>query len=344
MSEERGIFADFTAKNTVLVLILNQVKKRERVLIGDEALVRAVLEGKEGISLPFDRERELGQLLLDWEAANANGWACEPLREALRSRMDRTRQEEAGRNALLNRAASGDPISLYTASKCWEAYCDQRTARGFQDRVRPFDEAVSALTGSFGYGLLRQQRNYAMKELLEDVQSHLRIHGDPSGVELSLWYPWNKDSSECLVIRRGVLPAVVYYLHRLREWGLCWCCCKRCGRWFLASSRHHSLCSQGCRQVSGRENKRNHDAAVRDLPHERDYTSCYQRLNKRLKKYCGSGIESWEAAEARTAFASFRDEAKLRKKRVQTPEQAQEFREWLLEAEQAMTLFLSGEG
>lgn len=325
----------------VLALVLNKLKMRERVLVGEEDRVRAVLEGKDDSELLYDRERALGQFLLDWETETVTDWSLDAfweLREALRTRVDRSRHEEAGKTGLLDRAAAGSPIGVYTANRCWEVYCEQRAARGFQDRVRPFEEAVVDLTGDFGYRLLPQQRNYAIAELLEDARDYLRINGCQNGVELNVWYPWDKDSVECLMIRQNVLPAVVYYLHRLRDWGLCWCSCKKCGKWFLAPSRHHGLCSDGCRLVSGRENKRSHDAAVRDRAQEQAYKSCYQRLNKRIKAYCASGVGAEETGKARDAFAAFREEAKTRKKQVRTQEQADAYRDWLLAEERKLEL------
>ena len=79
-------------------------------------------------------------------------------------------------------------------------------------------------------------------------------------------------------------PALQYYLKQLMKWDLCFCKCSNCGKVFIATSRHHSLCSKACRVEKNRQNKRMFDARARENGYDIDYKNTCQRMTRLLMR------------------------------------------------------------
>ena len=334
---------ELSTSRLIMVLILDRRKMLERVMIGEEDFVKDALEGRTYAPLVYDCVRPLGQLLLDHEAEERQEWnqyGLSELRDALGFGMERDRHEERGKMFLEGKAQSANAVGVFAAHKCWGYYWANRTYLGSQDKARSFEWDAIAQTKSFSCKLLTKQRNYSMDALLEQAQMYMRVNNYQEDTELTVWYPWRKSKSECVVIRQNLLPAILYYLQRLRDWGFCYCYCKQCGKWFLATSRHHTLCSDECRLIQNRENKQSHDAAVSEKQQEKAYRNCYQRINGKLKKYVASGVDEERIKEAQSAFARFRKEANARKKKVETQKQVKEYQDWLFDAERECEKYL----
>lgn len=327
---------ELDTERLVMVLTLDRRKMLERVMIGDEGFVKDVLEGRTYPTLVYDCERPLGQFLLDHEAQEKTDWNLYGLSElsaALRFGKERARHEERGKTYLEGKARSENAVEVYAACKCLGYYWENKTAIGFEDRARSFDNDAVDQTKSFSCKLLTHLKNHSMDTLLERVRMHMINNNFMDDTELTIWYPWQKNKVECVVIRQNFLPAIVYYLQRLRDWGFCYCYCRQCGKWFLATSRHHTLCSDECRLKQNRENKQSHDAAVSEKQQEKAYKNCYQRLNGKMKKFAASGAGEEKIEEAKRAFAQFRKEANARKKKIETQKEVAEYQNWLFAAE-----------
>jgi len=129
-------------------------------------------------------------------------------------------------------------------------------------------------------------------------------------------------------------PALQYYLKQMMKWDLCFCKCSNCGKVFIATSRHHSLCSKACRVEKNRQNKRMFDARARENGYDIDYKNACQRMRNRLNKL-GKQTHIPEEQRKRVEwnFEAFRKEAIQRKKRIKDTEDYRAFRDWMFDEE-----------
>lgn len=84
----------------------------------------------------------------------------------------------------------------------------------------------------------------------------MSIYTQSSDTQARILFPGKVHHAEWLLISASFYPAIMYYLQRIRDFGLCLCTCSVCGKIYLAESLHHSLCSEACRIAQGRKKKR----------------------------------------------------------------------------------------
>ncbi|MDR1272588.1 MAG: hypothetical protein LBK04_06360 [Clostridiales Family XIII bacterium] len=92
-----------------------------------------------------------------------------------------------------------------------------------------------------------------------------------------------------------------------------------------------TLCSDACRRVQGRENKRRHDERAKDVSYERTSKTAYMYWYTKMVKLRGMGLPKREMERAERLFKKYSDEARERKKAVaHRKADADEFESWLL--------------
>ena len=317
-----------------LALVLDSVRMKERILIGEELCIRRRLAGGSADELLCDVTRPLGTFLVDFEYDPAGDWnalGVMTLGEALQvNRWKQPALEQAAAGFLKAKADSGTPVRRYMAFRIWNDYLKARQPAKRKEARDRFIWSMTALTAAF------QQRPLSFDE--ETGKPHVLRLADifygsapDSSARLSLWYPDMTKKQECACAYFSFYPLLIYYLNKLDDWGLCFCRCKVCGQVFLAKSRHFELCSAECRRQQALQNKREFDERARgngyDLLYKNECQNWRNRI-KRAKKSPDSSPEHLE--EMNTAFASFRKEALLRKRAVKTGKASpKEFSDWL---------------
>ena len=150
---------------------------------------------------------------------------------------------------------------------------------------------------------------------------------------LELWYPDQKRTVECVAISSSLYPLIIYYLNRLRDWGLSFRKCKVCGRLFLANSLRYELCSEKCKKKQALQNKREFDERARENNYDLYYKNACQGWRNKINKVKKmDGFPPERLSEIQSAFEAFKKEALQRKKVVKKGTASiSDFRSWLLQ-------------
>ena len=323
----------------IFALSLDKVRKCERVIIGEEYQVRRRLEGSIESKVLYDAERPLGEFLFDHEKQLDKDWnlgAIYPLKKALVLSVGYKEYEATAWSFLEEKEEFCDPICIFSAYQCRRWYALNRTMLGAEKNSEQFECQSMGLTRSFKQILWEDEKNYSIDQVMERVEDYVRINGDEKDTKAQTWYPGRRRNAECLIIKDSFIPAIWYYLSRLREWGYCICRCCNCGKIFLATSKHYNLCSEDCRKEKGRQNKREFDARARANKYDMDYKNTSQRMRNRLnglrKK---ESISHEQLTQIEAVFKSFRAETIQRKKQIKTHADYNIFVDWLFEQERA---------
>lgn len=153
----------------------------------------------------------------------------------------------------------------------------------------------------------------------------------PGDTRLGLWYPDKITGMECACVYDLFYPVMIYYLKRLKDWGLYFRQCKVCSRFFLAKSQRYELCSEKCRKAQALQNKRDFDERARENNYDLLYKNeCQNWRNKINKAKKTDGFPDERLEEMKNAFETFKKEALQKKKAVRTKNSDQkEFMDWL---------------
>lgn len=323
-------------RSIILALSLDKARGCERIIIGEEQQVRRRLDGL-GSDVLYDRERPLGQLLFSHEKQIDKDWNAEvifSLKKALASVLQRKEYEASAWEFLEGKVKSLDPICMFTAYQCRIWYRENRTALGGERNSDQFEHQIMTLTRSFKHILWGEEKNYSVEQVMERVEQYTKINGDEIDTQARVWYPGRRRHAEYLIIEKSFVPAILYYLNHLRDWGLCFCRCCVCNQIFLASSRHYSLCSEDCRKEKNRQNKREFDARARENKYDVDYKNTYQRMRNQLNSLRKAGnILKAEEDRIEAGFKAFCEGAVQRKKQIKTLTDYKMFVDWLFEQE-----------
>ena len=314
----------------VFVLSLDMKKKKERILIGDESRIAQCLKtGNPEHELFYDKLRPLGTLLATFQPDSARSWdvsGFQPLWNALHSnRWKQPAFEKTAADFFKAQWEQGEPLSIYTALRLWEGYLRARLPR---DRER----AAEAYECDIRY----------LKDVLMDATESDMLSLDRTGISsyawspedmhLDLWYPASDPSLECVVCYHSFLPLIAYYHNRLKAQGLVFRKCRICGKNFLAKSLRYSLCSEKCRKVQNRQNKRDFDARAKENSYDRIYKNeCQHWRNVIHTAEKTSDFPPERLSAMKSAFADFKKEALARKSEVKNGTMTvKEFEDWIL--------------
>lgn len=319
----------------LFVLTLDRKKMKERILAGTEVEIRSRLKGDKEADVLFDMTRPLGSFLVDFEHDPDGEWnrlGLAPLREALHSnRWKQPALEQTAGTFLKAKFDTGDPLRMYAAFRIWNGYLVTREYRERDKACESFMDKMGHFTMTF------QQRSPLQfdSDTGRPQPFHIssRIFGSVplQDTRLDLWFPDNRQLTECVTAYASLYPLITYYLNRLNDWGLCFRKCKICGRIFLAKSQRYELCSDKCRKAQALQNKREFDERARennyDLLYKNECQNWRNKINK-AKKTTGFPVDRLEKMLA--AFEVFKKEALQRKRAVKTGTASpKEFTDWL---------------
>jgi hypothetical protein len=310
-------------KDCVLAVSLDMKKKTERIIIGESDEVRRHINGFPHVELYYSDSRDIGRLLMDYAPI-----AVADIRVALMDSVGKHKSPRFGWavEMLAGYYHSDNPVHQFTALLMWQEY-----HRAKHDR-----KAAESLFGTFDDITLALRFN--VLNSVKGWQIHSRSNPlkfsdyDFRKFPVTLYFADDKDTSEYALADRSLLAVCFYYLKRVYESGRYIQTCPICGRAFVAKTvGMRTLCSDACRRIQGRENKRRHDERAKGVSHERAAKTAYMYWYNKMVKLRRMNLPEREIGEAEQLFKSYMDEAARRKKAVAKKEAAAaEFETWLL--------------
>jgi predicted nucleic acid-binding Zn ribbon protein len=150
---------------------------------------------------------------------------------------------------------------------------------------------------------------------------------------VSLYFGCDKETSEYAVTDKSALSIAVYYLKRVYESGRYIQACPICGRSFVAKTAGMTtLCSDECRRIQGKENKRRFDERAKRTSYERSSKNAYMYwYNKIARLRDMPEIPNHLLKKAESLFKAYTEESAKQKKAVAKKQTNPEvFEAWLL--------------
>lgn len=319
----------------LFVLTLDRKKMKERILAGTEVEIRSRLKGDKGADVLFDMTRPLGSFLVDFEHDPDGEWnrlGLAPLREALHSnRWKQPALEQTAGTFLKTKFDTGDPLRMYAAFRIWNGYLVTREYRERDKACERFMDKMGQFTMTFQQRSPLQFDSDTGKPQPFHISSRIFGSVPLQDTRLDLWFPDNRQMTECVTAYASLYPLITYYLNRLNDWGLCFRKCKICGRIFLAKSQRYELCSDKCRKQQALQNKREFDERARENNYDLLYKNeCQNWRNKINKAKKTTGFPADRLEKLLAAFEVFKKEALQRKRAVKTGTASpKEFTDWL---------------
>jgi hypothetical protein len=313
-------------KNCVLAVNLDMKKKTENIIIGEAEDVRRHLNGlPHGDFLFSDGKRDLGALVMDY-TQSAIGIA--DIRAALVSSTDRRKSPYFGQavESLASYYRSGNPIYMFTTLLIWQAY--NRALHDKDTAVNLYD-IIDDITLALRFHMVDEVKSWQE----QDRRHPLRfLDTDHRKFPVELYFEQGKDAHEYAVTNVSPLAVAVYYLKRIYDSGRYIQTCPICGRAFVAKTAGMTtLCSDDCRRVQVRENKRRFDKRAKGISYEMAGKNEYMYWYNRMCKLRGMELTEKEMSKAERLFDSYKDEASRQKKKVIAKKaDAAEFEAWLL--------------
>lgn len=323
------------ARPIVMALSLNRDKKTERIIIGQMDAVEAWLTGTDKLEVICDVVRPLGTFLFEHQAQNRGEWsqnAGSLLAEAAESFQHREEKETSAWNYLAEKRNPHDMVCEFTVRQSWYWYQSCRRLLGSPEKSREYRDLFLFLVRSFKESLWEKDGACSLDTAWNTVQWEIN-GGVRASIEqrMTIRYAARSRGEEWLLISESFYPALQYYLRKLMDWGLCLCRCSVCNKVFVADSRHYSLCGEECRRTQNRLNKQRFDKKGKENGYDQAYKNTCQRMRNRLKKIETTNLNH----EADAWFKRFRKEATGRKKRIENPEDAKSFQDWMFEQERS---------
>ena len=319
-----------------LALTLNREESTERLLVGEEAQLKAYLDGNDQAQVYYDAKLPLGGFLYFHEIQSNEKWndpSISLLKEALSSLIRRKEREQRAWELLADRMDGKDPLSIYIACQRWQLYTRLRTGLASAKNAEAFPTLANQLTESFVYSIKTSERYISPAEHLQKATE--AVISDCNLGRAEIYYPAGMRTEEYIFLDGSCWMGLFYCLNRFRLWDFSFCRCVNCGKWFAAPSRHHTLCSDSCKRQKNRQNKQKFDQRAKENGFEIQYKNVSQRMRNRLNTIRSRrDLPEEELDLAEETFSEFRKEAIQRKKKIQSPEDSETFTQWLLEQEQ----------
>lgn len=347
--KENSKFTPYLCKEHImLALSLDKKKQLEHVIIGPEPDIYAyLLKGGEA-QLFYNQKRPIGTLLFEHEAQDEGEWNLHVhsfLADALRPFADRDKAEKAALAFLEMHLDSSDAVCKFVACKSLATYYAYRKGLGNPSSVTSYHEIATNLSRFFKKFILGPKGRSNIEQALKRTERAMSIYTQSSDTQARILFPGKVHHAEWLLISASFYPAIMYYLQRIRDFGLCLCTCSVCGKIYCAESLHHSLCSEACRIAQRRQNKREFDARAKTNGYDHDYKNTSQRMRNRLNRLKEQETVPAEAIQkAEQLFAAFRKEALQRKKKIITKSDRKAFQDWMFAQEQEYEQFFTALG
>ena len=294
----------------IFALFLDHKGGKERILIGAELEIETALRGANS-NIYYDRTRPLGTLLADFQQDTDDQWMEQgftPLWNALHTnRFHQPDLEHTSTEYLTRQYQSENPLSMYAAIRLWNGYLRARLPRNRDLAAEGFRADLMRLLPMFHSFTPKALRS---RSFMDDA----RI--SETSLKLDIWYP-RIAGMEFVTGYASFLPIFLYYHNRLKEWGLYFRECKVCGRPFLAKSQKYGICSDTCRKLQNRQNKRNFDARAKENNYDRIYKNECQHWRNLIHKAEKTPDFPQERLSAmKSAFEDFKKEALVKKAEV----------------------------
>ena len=237
----------------ILVLTLDKQKMKERILIGTELDVRFRLQGHTDTDLFCDVTRPLGTFLSGFEHDESGEWnqfALTPIRQALSTRKKmHPSLEKTACDFLAKKYLTGDPVRMYAAFRIWNGYLQARLPADRDTARDKLMEKMSLLTLAFQTEQpLRFDPDTGKPKPFHISSARFRSVPEEE-TRLTLWYPDNRITEECVSMHDSFYPLITYYSNRVNDFGLYFRKCKVCGKVFLAKNLRYEFCSEKCRKA-----------------------------------------------------------------------------------------------
>lgn len=322
----------------VLALSLDKKRQHEHIIFGPRSQVYSYLAGLTNVKLLYNDTRPLGTFLFEHEAQSAGDWNAyvhTPLSNALHSFAGRTEAFNSAMEYLEPKLNSNDAVCKFTSSISRSLYDKLLTILGSDDKRTEYLKTAANFSRSFKQQILGNEKNSTIAQAEKRIQKAMELNGLRADTTAQIWYPSHLRNNEWILISESFYPAILYYLRRLNDWGMCFCRCSNCGNHFIADSLHHSLCSDKCRQARNRQNKQEFDERARQNGYDIEYKNATQRMRNslnRLKKQ-DNATES-QIQKAESMLRSIRKDAIRQKKTIRTEADHRAFRNWLFVQEQ----------
>lgn len=322
----------------VMVLALNKEDKTERVLVGAESDVRLHLEGIEMPRVWYDQVRPMGTLIVEYDNQDREWWCAEvlaPYRNALQYPRERKINEQLGRQRLEDKIASDNAISVLCAHRTLSLYCPGVSTGRKAEWAEMFGRRMLTLVRHFRTKLL-DEKDPCLEKTLQHVREICEKKSYRDETDLWIWYPWRECNQEYAVVGESLLPLMLYYLHRLDDWGLHIRVCEVCGKIFVANSNHYCLCGDdACKKEQNRRNKRECDERKKDNIVEKIYQQKRDRIRRIVNQITKrKGVSPDFVADVEAQYKVFRHEAKHKKGELNSKAEKEEFLDWLYAWEQ----------
>lgn len=312
-------------ENCVFAIRLDMNKKTEEILIGELKDIKQRLDGYSKLPLLYEKTRDIGRLILDY-APIADDLAN--IRVVLSDSTSQRKTPYFDReiNNLKAYYGSDNPLHRFTALLMWQEYHHAKNDTSASEAIMDtFDDITLALR----FNLIEnvkdwQERN--RKNPLEYLDSNYRKY------PVSLFYGADRHTSEYAVTDKSLLSIAVYYLKQVYNSGRYIQTCPICGSSFVAKTiGMTTLCSDNCRRIQGKENKRRFDERTRDISYERSAKNTYMYWYNKVAKCRGMDLPKDKIEKLESAFLFFGQVSAKRKKAIgKDKARASEYESWLL--------------
>jgi len=327
-------------ENCAFAVLLDMNKKTEKILIGELIDIKKRLDGFSDVKLLYENTRDIGRLIMDFTPIAED---LSNIRVALLDSASGRKPPHFNREIdHLNRLYGSDnPIHRFTALLMWQEY--QRYYLNEKKDSGALFDVFDDITLALRFNLIDNVKSWQeqnRKNPLAYLDSDFRKY------PVSVYYGSDKNASEYAVSGRSLLPIAVYYLKHVYSSGRYIQTCPICGSSFVAKTiGMTTLCSDKCRRIQGKENKRQFDERARELPHERAYKNTYMYWYNKVKKCQRMDLPKDKLSGVETAFHSFSQESAKRKKAIgRDKEAASKYESWLLTQRDAIDGLLENLG
>ena len=326
-----------TKEPLILALSLDKKRQKEHILFGPKTTVYSYLQGLNTGALLYNEKRPLGTFLLEHEAQSKvdwNSYVHAPLSQALHSVVGREKNYKTATAFLEPHLNSQNAVCKFLAHLSLSCYNNLHSFWGSDESRIEYLKTAASFSYSFDTKIMGDNKQSSTAKALERIQKRMQQDELRADSTAQIWYPNHLRSSEWILISESFYPAILYYLLRMKDWGMCFCRCSICGKIFISSSLHHSLCSEPCRQERNRLNKKEFDERARANGYDIAYKNSTQRMRNRLNKLRKQRqITDEQIQQAQQALKQICKEALQKKKMLHTEQEKKAFRDWLFAQE-----------
>ena len=312
-------------ENCCFAISLDISKKTETIMIGEFNVLMQRLDAFKGSTLLYEKTRDIGMLVMDFVPIAEN---LADIRAAL---LDSTGKNKTSFflsqiKALEEFYLSNNPIHRFTAILLWQEY--NRTLNN-KNAAESLLDILEDITLALRFNLIDFVKN---RQTLNKNNPLEYLDSDFRKSPILLYFSNERKTTEYAMVDRNLLPLAAYYLKHIYDSGRYIQTCPICGKSFVAKTvGMTTLCSEECRRIQGKENKRRFDERTREVSYERAYKNTYMYWYNKVKKCQGMDLPKEKIAKIESAFSSFSKESASRKKQIgRGGANAAEYESWLL--------------